>query len=859
MAEYTPMITQYLEIKAQHQDAILFFRLGDFYEMFFEDARIASRELEIVLTARDGGSEERIPMCGIPYHACSGYISRLIQRGYKVAICEQVEDPRAAKGIVKREVIKIVTPGTITDDSMLDESNHNYLAAVIEELDVIGLAYIDISTGDFWVTEFAGQQACQELDGEIERLYPAECLVRDTDTLYPWYEEKIRWRGKTSLSAPIEGDITRERAVKVILQHYEITTLESFGLASYTAGIKAAAVILRFLQETQKITLEHIKPLRSYSTGTFVEMDAVTRRNLELTANLREGKRQGSLLGILDFCRTAMGKRLLRKWIEQPLRSVEEIEQRLDSVEELSGNLSTREKLKDILQKVYDLERLAGKLGSGIAGPRDLLAMKGSCRALLEITELMTESRSLLLKQAAAVDALQDLSQIIEEGISDDAPLGVKEGGIIKTGFNQDIDELRELSQHGSDWLLEFESSEKERTGIKYLKVGFNKVFGYYLEVSKSNLHLVPGNYVRRQTLVNTERFICEELKDFEDKILGARERLFSLEYDVFIHIRQQLAEHISRIQASAFQVARLDVLYALSEAAYTYDYIRPLIDESGKIEIKGGRHPVVEHFLQDTRFIPNDIRMNQAGERFLLITGPNMGGKSTYMRQNALLVLMAQMGSFLPAESAHIGIVDKIFTRVGAADNLTLGQSTFMVEMVEVANILNGASPRSLIILDEIGRGTSTYDGLSIARAVSEYIVQKIKARTLFATHYHELTTLTETTPELVNLSVSVMETGDSVVFLKKVLPGKADKSYGIHVARLAGLPLSVVQRSQELLEDLEKVSPVVNSAHINVSQPSLFNEDPGFLDELRALELDELSPREALNILYKWKQSLE
>jgi DNA mismatch repair protein MutS len=844
------MIEQYLEIKEQHRDAILFFRLGDFYEMFFEDAQVASRELDIVLTARDGG-DGKVPMCGIPYHAMNNYISRLISRGYKIAICEQVEDPREAKGIVKREVIRIVTPGTVIEDNLLEEHKNNYLVAIVEERNLTGFAYTDISTGEFKVCEIAEVATGHQVQNELLRLAPAECLLAEYDSFTREWLDKPE--GGMVISPIDERALNLKTALGILTEHFQVVSLEGFGLKGYTAGVQAAAAIILFLQETQKGILKHLRSLSVFNNDAFLELDYTTRCNLELSSTLREGRREGSLLGILDQCCTAMGKRNLKRWIEQPLKNIVEINNRLDAVEELKENLALRSEIREILNGVYDLERLAAKIGGEIANPRDLLALKYSITALAKSKEVLQTASSSLLMYLAEMDDLQDVYGIIEESIDEEAPPGIREGNIIKDGFHPEIDELKQLSRDGSSWLIDFEGREKERTGIKYLKVSYNKVFGYYIEISKSNLHLVPPEYVRKQTLVNTERFITDELKQYEEKILGAREKLYTLEQQIFIEIREKLCQYLERIQDSAAKIAMLDVIVSLAEVAYLNNYQRPQVDNNGIIEIKGGRHPVVEKNLQDSRFIPNDLKLNRSDNRFAIITGPNMGGKSTYMRQAALLVIMAQMGSFVPADGAHIGIADKIFTRVGATDNLAAGQSTFMVEMVEVANILNNATPDSLVILDEIGRGTSTYDGLSIARAVSEYIHDRIGARTLFATHYHELTSLSDEFSGIFNLSVSVMESGDTVVFLKKVLPGKADRSYGVQVAALAGVPDIVVKRAEDILSDLEQI-PVERKE--SLVQPPLFPEENSWLEELEQLDLDSLTPREALNLLYRWKE---
>jgi len=789
-------------------------------------------------------------MCGVPYHAVNSYLSRLINRGYKVAICEQMEDPRYSKGIVKREVIRVVTPGTVIEDSMLKDNKNNYLAAIVEERDLIGFAYIDISTGEFKVCEISEPA---QLKNELQRLAPVECLVAEYDSFTGTYFDNSTYNQMT-ISTISEKALKLDQAMEILFDHFQVTTLEGFGLKGYTAGIKAAAAIIFFLQDTQRNALKHLQSLSVYKNDNYLEMDHTTRRNLELSSTISDGRREGSLLGILDQCGTAMGKRMLKHWLEQPLKDIEAINARLDAVQLLKEDYALRNEIRELLEKIYDMERLASRIGGAIASPRDMLALKSSIKSWTEIKGLPLTGCELLAEIIAA-DSLLDIYNMIDKAINEEAPAAIREGNIIKNGFNAEIDELRQLSRDGSHWLIDFENREKQRTGIKHLKVAYNKVFGYYIEVTKPNLHLVPPDYVRKQTLVNTERYICEELKQFEGKILGARERLISLEQQIFLELREDLSMHLGRIQKTAAAIAMLDVLASLAEVAYLNNYQRPLVDESGVIEIKAGRHPVVEKNLHKSRFIPNDLKINKDDKSFAIITGPNMGGKSTYMRQAALLLIMAQMGSFVPAEKAHIGIADKVFARVGASDDLAAGQSTFMVEMVEVANILNNATSKSLIILDEIGRGTSTYDGLSIARAVSEYIYERIRARTLFATHYHELTTLPEEYPGIFNLCVSVLESGDSVVFLKKVLPGKADRSYGVHVAALAGVPDIVVKRAQTILTEWENAPN--NSKPEPVVQLELFSEENPLQKELRQLDVDSLSPREALNLLYRWKES--
>lgn len=861
MTRLTPMMEQYRAIKEQYPDAILFFRLGDFYEMFFEDARVASRELEIVLTSRDGGGEAKVPMCGVPFHSADTYIARLIQKGHRVAICEQVEDPRHAKGLVRREVVKVITPGTVLDDAMLDETRNNYLVAVVDNQDIIGLAIIDVSTGEFQATEMAGPDAHNWLTGELYRLTPSECLVpawtSRESTVY-----EFRDRMQSMVITPLDSTYFEYNfAEQKLRDYFRVKSLAELDMQSCAAGVIAAGAILAFLETTQQVHLQHIRTIRKYSSQEYLSLDLTTRHNLELTRSMREGKREGSLLAVIDCCVTAMGKRLLKSWLEQPLIDTEAINERLKAVEELLGSIALRENLRRELDAVYDMERLVARVGSGLANPRELLALKTSLKVLPAIRDMALQVETSLLRETMALDTMEDVYAFLDASLDDNAPLTTREGGIIKSGYHPNVDELRKLAFEGKEWLMEYEGQERERTGIKSLKVGFNKVFGYYIEVTKANLDLVPAHYIRRQTLVNAERYITDELKNYEDKVLGARERLFALEHEIYQGIREQLAGYIPRLQKVASALAQLDVLACLAESAFRYDYVRPVVDNSDGIYIKGGRHPVVERSLTGDRFVPNDTFINAGDQRYAIITGPNMGGKSTYMRQVALIAILAQMGSFVPAREARIGVLDQIFTRVGAADNLAGGQSTFMVEMVEVAHILKRATSRSLVILDEIGRGTSTFDGMSIARAVMEYICRHIRAKTLFATHYHELTGLAEEFPGIFNLSVSVKESGGTVVFLKKVLPGKADKSYGIHVASLAGIPPRVIERAEELLKQLENRGedsgggPAVQG---KIVQLGLFQEEEPLTEELRKLNLDEIKPVEALQLLYRWKETL-
>ncbi len=855
MAVYTPMIEQYLKIKQEYPEEILLFRLGDFYEMFFNDAQIASRELDIVLTSRDGGKQQKIPMCGVPHHAVNNYIARLVGKGHKVAICDQVENPKQSIGIVKREVTKVITPGTIIDDMMLDEAKHNYLTAIVDEEQTIGLATVDISTGTFLVTEFTGPERYMDMETELQRLSPAECLLPAGSTLDSLWPESF---SETFLLTRINDNIPRlEEAHRNLLQHFGILSLEGYGLEGYTAALQAASVILDFLKRTQKNQLSQLCSINAYENNVFMELDSFSQRNLELTANLRDHKKEGSLLGTLDYCCTSMGKRTLRSWLEQPLKEIEAINLRLEAVEEFKVDLQIRLDCHKILQKINDLERLVGKLGSRAVLPRDLQALKTSLEVVPILKTKLAAAGSKYLQALSLMDPLNDMLVLINAAINEDVPPGIKEGGIIKSGFSPEVDELRSLSSEGKNWLLDFENRERERTMIRSLKVGYNRVFGYYIEVSKANLGSVPPDYYRKQTLVNAERFVSQELKDHEEKIIGARERLYELEYELFLDICGRLLPFIAGLQKTAAAIAQTDVLLSLAQTAYLNDYVRPFLTDDGRIDIRAGRHPVVEKSLVNTRFVPNDVVIDSDKARFAIITGPNMGGKSTYLRQTALLVIMAQMGSFVPADAAHIGIVDRIFTRVGASDDLTAGRSTFMVEMLELARIVNKASRDSLIILDEIGRGTSTYDGLSIAQAASEYIHDQIEAKTLFATHYHELTSLADSHPGVFNLSVSVLESGESVTFLKKVLPGRADKSYGIHVAKLAGIPARIVSRAYEILYGLERERSY-NPALV-MEQMTLFgSEKSPILDELESLKIDDLTPREALTLLYRWRDQL-
>jgi DNA mismatch repair protein MutS len=741
---------------------------------------------------------------------------------------------------------------------MLEDNKNSYLAAVIVNSDLIGLAYTDVSTGEFKVQEFAGAKAEFLLKEELERLSPAECLATEWSSAPSLWQDMTFMGGKTLISMSQLPFISEEEAGRILRDTFKNASLAKQGLKDYTCGLVAAALIISFLKETQKSEWQHLRCPVPLSNSAFMEIDYSTRRNLELTANLREQKKEGTLLSILDRCFTAMGKRLLRNWLERPLKELKPIKKRQDAVEEFFENISLRQQMSKLLPGFYDLERLSGRLGSHTATPRDLLAIKQSLGILPELQTVVSSVKSELLEKYKNLDLVSELFKLINNAVADEAPLSIKEGDIIKDGYHEDIDELRKISREGSQWLVDFELREKQRTGIKSLKIGYNRVFGYYIEVSRGSTAYIPLDYHRRQTLANNERYINEELKGYEDKILGAKEKLHVLEHEVFLDLCTQAVGYISRLQEVAAMIAELDVFYSLAEVAFCNDYTRPQITNDAELEIKDGRHPVVEKALQNASFVPNDLFMNEEDYLFGIITGPNMGGKSTFMRQTALIVIMAQMGAFVPVKQARIGIVDRVFTRIGAADDLAAGQSTFMVEMMEVAHILNNATKKSFVILDEIGRGTSTYDGLSVARAVSEFIVDRLKAKTLFATHYHELTELSQSKYGIFNLSVSVKETEEEVIFLKKVLPGQADKSYGLYVARLAGIPLRIINRAQEILDMLEPFRSTQRKPAL--FQPVLFADDnsSNILDELKEINMDDISPKKAWDILWQWQLGL-
>ena len=871
--EATPMMRQYLEIKKDYKDCILFYRLGDFYEMFYEDALKASKELELTLTGKNCGLEERAPMCGVPYHSVEGYLNKLVEQGYKVAICEQVEDPKHARGIVHREVIRIVTPGTNTNMQALDESKNNYIMSIVYLNSRYGVSIADVTTGDYYVTEV---ESAQKLADEIHKFAPSEIVCNEAFYMSGTDIEEICTRLNISISALDAWYFSDETTSVTLLDHFKVNSVEGLGLKDYPCGTTAAGALLKYLYETQKNAMEHMSAIHPYTTGMFMVIDSSTRRNLELVETMREKQKRGSLLWVLDRTKTAMGARTLRSFVEQPLIQSSEIESRYDAIEEMNGNLIDREELREYLRPIHDLERLITRVTYQTANPRDLIALSNSVKMIAPLKKILSEFHSPLLVQTEEeMDALEDIYELIDASIEEEAPISVREGGILKNGFKEDIDKLREARTNGKTWLADIEKQEREETGIKNLKIKHNKVFGYYLEVTNSYKNLVPEHYVRRQTLANAERYITPKLKELEDMILGAEDKLVVLEYEYFCEIRKKIADQVVRIQQTAKAVGLLDVLVSLAVVAEENHYCRPKLNSTGKIDIHEGRHPVVEKMISHEMFITNDTYLDNADSRISIITGPNMAGKSTYMRQTALIVMMAQMGSFVPAKSADIGLVDRVFTRVGASDDLASGQSTFMVEMNEVANILRNATDKSLLILDEIGRGTSTFDGLSIAWAVVEHISNPklLGAKTLFATHYHELTELEGKLDNVNNYCIAVKEKGDDIVFLRKIVKGGADKSYGIQVAKLAGVPDSVITRAKEIVEELsanditeitknltvkksaakqgKKTSPSKDT--LEMEQISLFDtvKDDMIIEELKNLDISSLTPLDALNKL--------
>ena len=878
MEKVTPMMRQYLETKKEYSDCILFYRLGDFYEMFFEDAEVVSRELELTLTGKSCGLEERAPMCGVPYHAVDSYLTRLVSRGYKVAVCEQVEDPKLAKGLVKREVVRIVTPGTNLDTCALDESKNNYIMSIVYVDSRYGISAADVTTGDYFVTEVDSER---KLLDEISKYMPSEVICNEAFLVSGLDLEELRHRLGMAIYPLDAWYFDDQMACQTLTDHFHVASTDGLGLEDYDCGVIAAGSLLKYLQELQKTSLEHMTKLEPYSTSRYMVIDSSTRRNLELVETLREKQKRGTLLWVLDKTKTAMGARMLRSYVEQPLIDRMQIEQRLDAVAELKKNMICREELREYLNPVYDLERLISRVVYQTANPRDLIALKTSLKMLPPIRAMMEDfSSELLIRMREELDLLEDIWQLIEASIEEDPPISVREGGMIRSGFDEQVDRLRSARTEGKSWLARIEEEEREKTGIKNLRIKFNKVFGYYLEVTNSYRDMVPDYYIRKQTLTNAERYITPDLKELEETILGAEDKLVALEYDLFCRIRSQIASQVERIQKTAKAIANIDVFASLALVAEHNGYVRPKINEKGVLKIKNGRHPVVEKMMDNDMFIANDTYLDNKNNRISIITGPNMAGKSTYMRQNALIVLMAQVGSFVPAESANVGIVDRIFTRVGASDDLASGQSTFMVEMNEVANILRNATGSSLLILDEIGRGTSTIDGLSIAWAVVEYISNPkiLGAKTLFATHYHELTELEGKLDNVHNYCIAVKEKGDDIVFLRKIVPGGADRSYGIQVAKLAGVPDEVIGRAKAICEELENAN-MSNIARnldvqtqlpkkaqkqpdeVDLAQISLFDtvRDDDIISELKDMDLTNMTPFEAMNRLYELQNKVK
>ena len=875
MAEYSPMMQHYLKTKEEYKDCILFYRLGDFYEMFFDDALVVSKELELTLTGKDCGQAERAPMCGIPFHAAETYLNRLVANGHKVAICEQVEDPKQAKGIVKREVIRIVTPGTNLNTQALDETKNNYLMSIVYLGEKIGVSIADFSTGDYFVTELSSGS---ELIDEINKFVPSEIITNEYFSMSGIDLTAVNDKLGITMSTLDSWYFDEDTCIKKLLTHFKVGVLDGLGLKDYTAGTIAAGALLLYLYEMQKGSVDHITSIVPYTTGKYMLIDSSSRRNLELVETMREKQKKGSLLWVLDKTKTAMGARALRSMIEQPLINKEDILKRQAGIEECNNRAIDREEIREYLNPVYDLESIMTKISCKSANPRDLIAFRNSLEMLPYIKKLIGTMESDLFAECFAnLDDLADIYSLISSAIVEEPPITIREAGIIKEGFSKEADELRRAKTEGKEWLAQLEAREKEATGIKNLKVKYNKVFGYYLEVTNSFKNLVPADWVRKQTLTNAERYTTDELKKLEDVILGAEDKLCSLEYDLFNEVRDSIAAEVRRIKSTARAIAEIDVYTALSVVAQQYNYVKPAINEKGIIDIKNGRHPVVEKMIRNDMFVANNTYLDNAKNRISIITGPNMAGKSTYMRQTALIVLMAQIGSFVPAQEANIGIVDRIFTRVGASDDLASGQSTFMVEMTEVANILRNATPKSLLILDEIGRGTSTFDGLSIAWAVVEYIANTklLGAKTLFATHYHELTELEGTLDGVNNYCIAVKENGDDIVFLRKIIKGGADKSYGIQVAKLAGVPDTVIERAKELVADLsdadislkardiaqysKKQEKLVDSYKkvddLEVKQMSLFDtvNNDDIIEDIKALDISNMTPIDALNTLYK------
>ena len=868
MAEFSPMMQRYLETKEEYKDCILFYRLGDFYEMFFEDAITASRELELTLTGKDCGQEERAPMCGIPHHAAEIYASRLINKGYKVAICEQLEDPKTTKGIVKRGVIRVVTPGTLVESNMLEERKNNYIMSIYKTGIYFGISICDISTGEFYSAEIKDNNNFPILLDEIARYTPSELVINSMMANCLDEMNKIKERFENVYITKFNDKFFSEELNNVNLRFNVVDNNERKieNLAEKKLALSSINALVQYIEDTQKTSLDHINKITIYNLSKYMALDINARRNLEITEKMRDKSKKGTLLWVLDKTSTSMGGRLLRRWLNDPLVDVDEINRRLNAVKELKDDIILRGEVIENLKKVYDIERLAGKMAYGNANARDMVTLKNSLFKLPEVKQILKNCKSDLLKGLyEKLDELQDIYQLIEKSIVEDPPMTIKDGGIIKLGYDEEIDKLKTAQTEGKTWLVQLEAEEKEKTGIKNLKIGFNKVFGYFIEVTKSYLDQVPDRFIRKQTLTNAERYITEDLKNLENQILGAEEKVINLEYNAFVEIREEISKNVTRLQTTSEVISSLDVLTSFAQVAEDFNYCMPEVDSSGTIDIKNGRHPVIEKILGEGVFVENDTFLDKGDNRLSIITGPNMAGKSTYMRQVALITLMAQCGSFVPAESANIGVVDKIFTRVGASDDLSMGQSTFMVEMMEVATILKEATPNSLVILDEIGRGTSTYDGLSIAWAVAEYIADKQKcgAKTLFATHYHELTELENKIEGIKNYSIAVKEKGEDIIFLRKIVRGGTDESYGIHVARLAGVPKVVTQKANEILRSLEKKNILTGKKQDKKQVEGQFDmynyKLAEIAHEIDKVNLNELTPIDALNTLVRIKEKMK
>ena len=868
MAEFSPMMQRYLETKEEYKDCILFYRLGDFYEMFFEDAITASRELELTLTGKDCGQEERAPMCGIPHHAAEIYVSRLINKGYKVAICEQLEDPKTTKGIVKRGVIRVVTPGTLVESNMLEERKNNYIMSIYKTGIYFGISICDISTGEFYSAEIKDNNNFPILLDEIARYTPSELVINSMMANCLDEMNKIKERFENVYITKFNDKFFSEELNNINLRFNVVDNNERKieNLAEKKLALSSINALVQYIEDTQKTSLDHINKITIYNLSKYMALDINARRNLEITEKMRDKSKKGTLLWVLDKTSTSMGGRLLRRWLNDPLVDVDEINRRLNAVKELKDDIILRGEVIENLKKVYDIERLAGKMAYGNANARDMVTLKNSLFKLPEVKQILKNCKSDLLKGLyEKLDELQDIYQLIEKSIVEDPPMTIKDGGIIKLGYDEEIDKLKTAQTEGKTWLVQLEAEEKEKTGIKNLKIGFNKVFGYFIEVTKSYLDQVPDRFIRKQTLTNAERYITEDLKNLENQILGAEEKVINLEYNAFVEIREEISKNVTRLQTTSEVISSLDVLTSFAQVAEDFNYCMPVVDSSGTIDIKNGRHPVIEKILGEGVFVENDTFLDKGDNRLSIITGPNMAGKSTYMRQVALITLMAQCGSFVPAESANIGVVDKIFTRVGASDDLSMGQSTFMVEMMEVATILKEATPNSLVILDEIGRGTSTYDGLSIAWAVAEYIADKQKcgAKTLFATHYHELTELENKIEGIKNYSIAVKEKGEDIIFLRKIVRGGTDESYGIHVARLAGVPKVVTQKANEILRSLEKKNILTGKKQDKKQVEGQFDmynyKLAEIAHEIDKVNLNELTPIDALNTLVRIKEQMK